>query len=143
MKPFYKKAILFWFVLLILAFFNAAVREATYKPLLTPYIGSLAHQISSITGILLFFVAIYVFLKKTKADYSQKDLVFAGLLWIFMTILFETAMNVFVRQLSFQQVLQTYYFWEGETWVFVLLSLLVSPQIIFKLIKRKNTISKN
>lgn len=137
LKPFYKKAVLFWFVLLILALVNAVAREATYKPLLTPYIGAWAHQISSLTGILLFFTAIYFFLKKTKEPYTKKDLINAGLLWIVMTVVFESLMNVFIRKLSFQEVLQTYYFWQGETWIFVLLSLLISPMIIYKLLKTK------
>jgi len=127
MKPFYKNAILFWFVLTMVAFLNAAIRELTYKPLLSPHIGIWAHQISSITGILLIFAAIYEFLKRIKSEYTRQDLVNVGLIWILLTVVFETAMNIFVRQLSFEEVLKTYYFWQGETWIFVLLSLVISP----------------
>lgn len=136
MKPFYKHALLFWFVLLILAISNAVVREMTYKPLLTPYIGLWAHQISSLTGIILFFIAIYLFLKYSKQSRTARDLVLIGLIWIGMTIVFESSMNTFVRRLTFQQVLQTYYFWQGDTWIFVLLSLLISPLIANRLLKR-------
>lgn len=129
MKPFYKQAILFWLVLLVLAFINAITRELTYKPWLTPYIGNWAHQISSVTAILLFFSAIYIFLKRTMSEYTRQDLVNAGLIWILLTVVFETAMNIFVRQLSFEEVLKTYYFWQGETWIFVLLSLVISPLV--------------
>jgi hypothetical protein len=69
---FYKNSIKFWFVLLILALINATIRETTYKPLLTPYIGIWAHQISSLSGIILFFIAIYFFLKKTKKFIIKK-----------------------------------------------------------------------
>jgi len=134
MNIFYKKAIAFWFVLLVLAIVNAIVRETTYKPLLFPYIGMWAHQISSVTGILLFFGGIYLFLRRMKDSYTKNDLVKVGLMWIVMTFLFETFMNVFVRKLSFEQVLQTYYVWQGETWIFVLLSLLVSPVLIYYLL---------
>lgn len=135
MKIFYKKAILFWFTLLIMAFINAIIRETTYKPLLTPLIGIWAHQISSLTGIILFFIVIYFFLKKNFTFYTRKDLIGVGLLWITMTVTFECFMNLFVRKLTFQQVLETYYFWKGDTWIFVLLSLLVSPLIIYKRLK--------
>ncbi len=135
MKAFYKKSVLFWFILLILAFINAIVREITYKPLLTPLIGIWAHQISSLTGIILFFIAIYFFLKRVKENYKRTDLIRAGLMWIFMTIIFETFMNMFVRKLSFSEVMQTYYFWEGETWIFVLMSLIISPLIIHRIIE--------
>lgn len=135
MKPFYRKAILFWFILLILAFVNATLRELTYKPLLEPHIGFWAHQISSITGILFFFVAIYSFLKRTKGQYQRADLIKAGLIWISMTVVFETFMNMIVRKLSISQIFETYYFWRGETWIFVLISLVISPLIIYKRIR--------
>jgi len=138
MKHFYLKAVLFWFVLLMLALINATIRETTYKPLLTPHIGMWAHQISSITGILFFFMAIYVFLKSIKDNYSLIDLVFAGLLWILMTIAFETIMNVFIRNLSLNEILQAYYFWTGETWIFVLLSLVISPLIVYKMLNPRD-----
>ena len=135
-KNFYQSSLKFWFVLLALALINATIRETTYKPLLTPYIGAWAHQISSLTGIILFFLAIYFFLKKTKQKYTQKDLINVGIIWIFMTIIFESFMNIFIRHLSFQQVLQTYYFWTGDTWFFVLLSLLISPLIVNRILKK-------
>lgn len=132
---FYKKAFLFWFVLLILAFTNATIRETTYKPILQPYLGIWAHQISSITGIFFFFIAIYYFLKKTRRLYQRKDLINVGAMWILATVIFETFMNIFVRKLSLYQVMQTYYFWRGETWIFVLISLIISPLAIYKKIK--------
>lgn len=140
MRKFYSKSILFWFVLLILALINATIRETTYKPLLIPHIGVWAHQISSLTGILLFFVGIYIFLKKVKEAYTQKDLITVGFIWIGMTILFETTMNMYVRHLSFKQVLQTYYFWTGDTWIFVLLSLIVSPLVVHHMLKNEKGI---
>jgi len=53
-----------------------------------------------------------------------------------MTFIFEIGMNIFLRKLSFEQVLQTYYFWQGETWIFVLLSVLFLPMIIGKILKK-------
>lgn len=138
-KSFYLKSLRFWFVLLIIAIINALIREFTYKPVLTPYIGMWAHQISSLTGIIAFYWAIYFFLKKTKSKPSQKRLVMVGLMWVLMTIIFESLMNTYVRKLSFQQVIQTYYFWRGDTWIFVLLSLLVSPLLAFKKIQKDET----
>lgn len=136
MKKFYWHSLLFWFVLLVVAILNAVLRETTYKPILIPVIGTWAHQISSLTGVIAFFIVIYLFLKWVKAAYTQKDLLIVGTTWIGMTILFETWMNVFVRHLSLQQVLETYYFWRGELWLFVLLSFIVSPLVADKIIKR-------
>jgi hypothetical protein len=137
MKNFYIKGILFWFVLLILAILNAVIREATYKPILEPYIGIWAHQISSVFGITIFFIAILIFLKNIKKDYNQNDLIIIGSIWIIMTIIFELFMNVYIRKLSLIEVARTYYFWNGELWVFVLISLLISPLIADRLIRKR------
>ncbi len=144
MKKIYKHAIAFWFVLLILALINATIRETTYKPLLTPYIGMWAHQLSSLTGIALFYGGIYFFLKRVHTPYTKSDLLKVGCIWIGMTIMFESWMNMYIRHLTFSQVLETYYFWRGDTWPFVLLSLLVSPQIVRHVLKKqsKRTIEK-
>jgi hypothetical protein len=136
-KKFYIKSIGFWGVLLVVALINATIRETTYKPLLTPYIGMWAHQLSSITGILLFYAAIYFFLKRQKGNYQKKDLPKIGGIWIGMTLIFECWMNVAVRHLSWQQVLETYYFWKGDTWIFVLLSLTVSPLIANRQLRKE------
>jgi len=136
MNDFYKKSFGFWFILLIIALVNATIRELTYEPLLSPHIGNWAHQISTITGIAFFFIAIYFYLKRTKHIYTQKDLINVALIWILMTLVFETFMNMFIRKLSFDQTLQTYYFWNGETWIFVLISLIISPLIIFRIQKK-------
>lgn len=135
MKQFFIKAFVFWFVLLFVALINATLREATYKPLLVPYIGNWAHQISSLTGIIAFYIAIYWFLKRGKFNISSKDIIIAGSMWVIMTIAFECWMNVFIRKLNFQEVLETYYFWKGESWSFVLLSLIVSPFIAHRKIR--------
>lgn len=137
MRKIYLKAILFWFVLLIIALVNATIRELTYKPLLEPYIGIWAHQISSITAILFFFIAIFFFIRNSKEDFFKKQLIIMGSIWIILTVLFETSMNFFLRKMSLMQTLQTYYFWNGETWIFVLISLIISPLIVRRILKNK------
>ena len=76
MKKIYTNTFLYWFVLLAVALFNAMLRELTYKPLLTPVIGQWAHELSTITGILLFAVAIYFYVKKIYKHITQKKAYF-------------------------------------------------------------------
>lgn len=137
MRKIYFKAILFWFVLLIIALINATIRELTYKPLLEPYIGIWAHQISSTTAILFFFIAIFFFIRNSKENFSKKQLIIMSSIWILLTILFETLMNFFWRKISLIQTLQTYYFWNGETWIFVLISLVISPLIVRRILNKR------
>ncbi len=137
MRKIYVKAILFWFVLLIIALINAIIRELTYKPLLEPYIGVWAHQISSITAIIFFFIAIFFFIRNSKEKFSKKELIIISSIWIILTVLFETLMNFFFRKISLIQTLQTYYFWNGETWIFVLISLIASPLISRRILNKR------
>ena len=136
MKKIYLQALWFWFVLLILAILNGIIRNATYKPLLEPIIGNWAHQISAITGIIFFFIAIYLFLKYTKSDYSKRGLLNIGIMWMTMTIIFEFTFGYYFRQSTWSEMVGTYYFWKGELWVFVLISVVVIPQICFRLLKK-------
>ncbi|MEF3692534.1 MAG: hypothetical protein V3574_05780 [Candidatus Moraniibacteriota bacterium] len=134
MKSINLKIIAFWFALLGLALINATIRETTYKPLLEPHIGFWAHQLSSLTGMGLFFGAIYFFIKKSRYKYSKRELLVMGSVWTAMTIAFEIFMNIFIRHLSLAEVLATYYFWRGETWIFVLLSILWAPLLVGRII---------
>ena len=135
MKKIYLHAIWFWFVLLFLAIINGIIREITYKPLLEPHIGNWAHQISSITGIILFFIAIFIFLKFIKSIYTKHDLLNIGTMWMAMTIIFEFAFGYFVRHSSWSEMIEAYYFWKGELWIFVLISVVIIPQICYRLLK--------
>jgi len=130
MKKFYIKAVLFWLVLLVLAIFNAVVREMTYKPVLEPYLGMWAHQLSSLTGVLLFYLAIRWFLRRVQERYVDRDLMLIGLVWVVLTVVFETGMSLYLRGLSIGDMLQAYYFWKGETWIWVLVALLTMPLLI-------------
>ena len=136
MKKIYIRTLWFWFVLLLLAIINGIIRDMTYKPLLEPIIGNWAHQISSITGITLFFIAIYLFLKYTKSDYTKRDLLNIGIMLMTMTIIFEFTFGYYFRQSSWSQMVGAYYFWKGELWVFVLISVVIIPQICFRLLKK-------
>ena len=133
MKNIYLHALWFWFVMLFLAIINGGIRVAIYKPFLEPYIGHWAHQISSITGIILFFLAIYLFLKYIKVEYSKRDLLAIGIMWMVMTIIFEFLFGYYGRGLSWSEMIGAYYFWKGELWIFVLLSVIIIPQICFKM----------
>lgn len=53
-----------------------------------------------------------------------------GLVWVVLTVVFETGMSLYLRGLSMSDVLQAYYFWKGETWIWVLVALLTMPLLI-------------
>ncbi len=128
----------FWFILLILAFINASIRELTYKPFLEPYIGLWAHQISTLTAIFMFYFAIRFFVRRNFQLYSRRQINYVAILWLALTLLFETLMSLFIRHLTFAQILQTYYFWQGQTWILVLMTILFLPNYFYSKISSGN-----
>lgn len=53
-----------------------------------------------------------------------------GLVWVVLTVVLETGMSLYLRGLSMSDVLQAYYFWRGETWIWVLVALFIMPLLI-------------
>lgn len=47
-----------------------------------------------------------------------------------LTVVLETGMSLYLRGLSMSDVLQAYYFWRGETWIWVLVALFIMPLLI-------------
>jgi len=132
---FFLYSFLFWFVLLALAILNAGIRENTYKRILQPVIGKWAHQISALTAITMFFLAMFVFFSRLSVDYSRSGMWAVGLMWMCMTFVFECVFGRLVRKSSWREILETYYFWKGELWIFVLLSVAVMPRIIYSMLE--------
>jgi cbb3-type cytochrome oxidase subunit 3 len=58
MKKVHKQVVGIWLILVILAVINGILRDEVYGPRMDELT---AHQISTVIGIALFFVAIYVF----------------------------------------------------------------------------------
>lgn len=131
---FYLKAALFWFVLLAIALINAIIRDVTYIPVVEPYIGSWAHQIGAILVSLVIFVTIFLFIRYEKVKHPISDLLSISLMWIMFTVIFETFLGVVIQQMSIQEVLNAYYFWNGELWIVVLITMLLSPIIADKIV---------
>lgn len=131
---FYLKAALFWFVLLAIALINAMVRDVTYIPIVEPYIGIWAHQIGAILVSIVIFVAIFLFVRNEKVKHPMSDLVSIGLMWVIFTVIFETFLGIVIQQMSIQEVLSAYYFWNGELWIVVLITMILSPIIADKIV---------
>lgn len=135
MKKIHLHSLWFWFVLLVIAILNAVLRESTYKPQLEPHIGNWAHQISSLTGIIFFFIAIYLFFKYIKSNYDTLDTWLIGIMWVALTVIFEFSFGYYFRKSTWEEMIAQYYFWKGDTWIFVLIAVLVFPRLCYKLIK--------
>jgi hypothetical protein len=93
-----------WFPIVLLAFANAAIREAVYRR----YVGELtAHQIVTLTMCIL--VGIYVWaLSRYLKPQSAGQAIGVGLMWLVMTVIFETALGRYILGNPWNQVLRDY-----------------------------------
>ena len=124
---------LFWFVLMVVAILNGIMRQTLFHNLL----GELsAHQLSTVTGILLVFFAVWLINKKWKIEARQQAL-YIGFIWLIMTILFEFVLGHFVMGHSWTRLFFDYNIFAGRVWLFFLLSLVFIPLIVY-LLDRKS-----
>ena len=118
-----------WFPIIILAFGNAKVREAVYKR----YVGELAaHQISTLTLGILVGIYVWVLSRHLKLQ-SSGQAVGVGLMWLVMTVIFETGLGRYVLGNPWSQVLRDYNISEGRVWPLFILWLTVSPYVFYRI----------
>ncbi len=121
--------ILGWFVLLIAAIINGAIRDKVYKESL----GELtAHQVSTLTGILLFGVVIWGMNRVWPIESSRQAWTI-GLIWLVMTMCFEFLFFHYVTGHPWSELLGNYNIFEGRVWVMLLLWVLVAPYIFWRM----------
>ena len=118
-----------WFPIIILALANASLREAVYRR----YVGELAaHQVSTLTLGLLVGTYVWVLSRHLKLQ-SPGQAVGVGLMWLVMTVIFETALGRYVSGNPWSQVLRDYNLLEGRVWPLFLLWLTVSPYVFYRI----------
>lgn len=122
-----------WFVLLIAAIINGAVREGVYKQNL----GELAaHQLSTLVGIILFGAIIWRMTRLWPLRSSRQAWT-VGAVWVGMTICFEFLFGHYVMGNSWQRLLHDYNILEGRLWLVVLIWTLTAPYLFTRLRRRR------
>jgi hypothetical protein len=122
------RPVLAWIGLLVLAFVNGALRELVLKPLLH-LDTALAHQLSCLTGVGLWLGFVYMIWDKLKVR-SSKQAALIGASWLLATFIFETF--VLNRNMSREEILQTYNVADGELWGLALLTIGLMPSAFFR-----------
>ena len=115
-----------WVVFLILAIVNAIVRESIYAPRLGEDLG---HAVSSIIAIIYTLAITYWFTDRIKADVIGTDLLWIGVLWLILTIIFEFGFGHYIMGRSWDYLLADYNILKGRLWSLVLLTMLIAPPL--------------
>jgi hypothetical protein len=128
----FRKHLLGWFGLLVIAIINGAIRDFIYKP----YLGELlAHQVSTVIGIILFGIFIW-YLNKRWPLASSRQAWTVGLIWLAMTISFEFLFFHYARGTPWEVLLCDYNISEGRIWVLVLIWTTIAPWTMWRFCRK-------
>jgi len=122
-----------WFILLVLAIVNAAIRNEVYAPKTGEHAG---HVISTIIAICYTILVIFLFLKYISIDYTTTDLIIFGVFWLLITIVFEFLFGHYIMGNSWDRLFADYNLLKGRVWSLYLLTILISPYIIGSIFKK-------
>jgi multisubunit Na+/H+ antiporter MnhB subunit len=123
------KYILAWPAMVVIGIINGVIREFGYKR----YVGELiAHQISTLTAVMLFGVFTYALSFKWRIE-SAAQAFKIGLIWLTLTVLFEFLFGHYVMKNSWQKLLHDYNILEGRFWLLVLLWIFLAPFVIYEI----------
>jgi hypothetical protein len=105
------------------------LRQAWYGK----HLGELqAHQISTLTGVVLFGVYIEFIVRVWRPE-SAAQAIAVGLLWLAMTVAFEFLFGHYVAGHSWGRLLHDYNLFAGRVWLVVLVWVTVAPYLFFRL----------
>ncbi len=122
--------LLLWFPLVLIAVVNGAIREGVYKKSLGDL---LAHQLSTIIGIVLFGIYFGLIFGYWKIESSNQALLI-GLMWFCLTEAFEFLAGHYIFRNSWKKILHDYNILEGRVWILVPIWVGIAPYLFYKLI---------
>ena len=125
-----KRSIVIWLSIIPLAILNGAFREM----FLMSWIGErYAEPVSGIILCLLIFIVSWIFIPRIGKG-EQKTYWKIGILWIALTIVFETIFGLAVGN-TFMELIKAYDVTTGNLWLLVVLFTGIAPWLVAK--KRK------
>jgi len=105
--------ILAWIPMIFIGIINGIVREVTYRK----YLNELrAHQVSTITGVLLFGFYIWGLTRLWSIE-SQEQALIIGFIWLGLTVVFEFTFGHYIAGHSWSRLLSDYNILAGRVWI--------------------------
>jgi hypothetical protein len=121
-----------WLPLVAIGILNGILRQKGYGK----FFGELtAHQISTLTGIILLGLYIWWLTGVWKIE-SSSQAVAIGLIWLGMTVAFEFVFGHYVIGHPWKKLFHDYNLLKGRVWVFVLIWTTAAPLVFYKLRSR-------
>jgi hypothetical protein len=115
--------------MVFIAILNGMLREFAFARRLSEL---RAHQLSCVTGVLLFFGYTWVISLKWPVESTRQALA-VGIVWLLLTVAFEFVFGHYVVQHPWERLFQDYNIFAGRLWILVLLAVAFLPVIVFKI----------
>jgi len=122
--------LLAWIGLAVIMILNGIMR-GLYQPFMSEL---MAHQISTITGIVLVFLVTW-FMNKNWPIPSDTKSLYIGVSWLIMTILFEFIFGHYVIGHPWNKLFHDYNLLEGRIWSLFLAAITIMPYTVFVMSK--------
>jgi hypothetical protein len=120
------KALIAWFVILLLAMANGGLREAV----LVPRLGLSAGLV--VSGLLLCALVTLVAwgLVRVSRGLTVRLGLWVGLAWLALTLAFEFSFGRFVQHKAWDELWAAYTFADGNLWPLVLIVVVAAPPVV-------------
>lgn len=126
--------VLAWIPMLVIAVANGAFRQLTFAKVISePH----AHQLSTLIGSVCIGAFIWFVVRKWPPSSSRQALLI-GLVWVILTVIFETFMGLVLQHRLIQDVLHEYNLLAGRFWLLFLVWLGVAPWTFHRLGRTQN-----
>ena len=123
------KYVIAWIPMVFIAILNGTLRQVWYGQHLSEL---RAHQVSTLTGILLF--AIYIgLLTGIWMPASATQALTIGLIWLGLTVAFEFLFGHFIAGQAWERLLEDYNIFAGRVWIAILIWIAVAPYLFYRL----------
>ncbi len=124
--------ILAWIPMIFIGIINGTIREVTYGK----YLSELrAHQVSTITGVLLFGFYIWALIHFWSFE-SPKQALVIGFIWLGLTVTFEFLFGHYIAGHSWSKLLSDYNIFAGRVWIGVLIWIAIAPLLFYRFLER-------
>jgi len=118
-----------WVPMVFIAIANGVLRQYFYGRWMTELS---AHQVSSLTAVILFYLYTWILEIKWPLESSQQA-VAVGIIWLCLTVAFEFLFGHYVANHPWSRLIQDYNLLSGRLWALVLLAVTAAPYVVYKL----------
>ena len=118
-----------WIPMVFIAITNGVLRQYVYGRWMKELS---AHQVSSLTAVILFYLYTWILVKKWPLE-SSRQAVAVGIIWLCLTVAFEFLFGHYVANHPLSRLIQDYDLLSGRLWMLVLLAVAAAPYLVYKL----------